>query len=604
MPHTTAIADGSFDFGGGVNSNVVTTVRSQLVPHGLRRDQLAWLVNATVRGSAISPRPGWLRGFQIIPQGLWQGGIIFLPPVDNDPYLICSISGHIYKIFFTGGVTDLSANFGLFNPPTIPQAFFAAGDGFTVIQAGDGITLPLFYNPYFGDSLRRSNGLTGQIAGPNISELPAAFSMFFYQGRMWYSNGRFYTAGDIEGSSASGTVPFQFLDSCLRVTENPLAFGGDGFVVPSDAGIIRGLTTTANLDTTLGQGPLYILTRKQIYSLQVPVTRANWIAANSSNQPIQTIVQINGGTAGEDSITHVNGDFLYAGLEPTVRSFAVATRWYGQWGNVPISNDENRILQFNNRALMRRISGVNFDNRVLMGANPKQTNSGIVTPALMPLDFDIISTLSEREPPAWEGHWEGLDWLKLFEGDFGGRHRCFGVVVSRLDGSLNMYEISDTAKFDADATDSKKRFDWYVETPAFTFGQEFELKKLLGGEIWIDRVSGTVTMNVDFRPDAQTCWLPWFDTSFCSARDCLEDVNNPCSYPVNPQDLGPGYRFPITLPAPRGDCAVGQRRPSNQGYQFQVRLRMHGYCRIRGILIYGEIRSKGLYEGLACIAPA
>lgn len=600
MPHTTVIADGSFDFSGGVNSDVVTTVRSQLVPHGLRRDQLAWMSNCQVRGGAITPRGGWLKVFDMLPAGLWQGGIIFLPPVDNDPYLICSISGHIYKAFFTGGITDLSAKFGLFNPPTVAQAFFAAGNGFCVIQAGDGITLPLFYNPYFGDSMRRSNGLTGNIAGPNISELPAAFAMVFYQGRFWYSAGRQYTAGDIEGSSASGTAAFQFLDSCLRVTENPLAFGGDGFIVPSDAGNIRALTYTANLDTALGQGPLYILTRKQVYSLQVPVTRTNWIAANSSNQPQQTVVQINGGTAGEDGIVHVNGDFLYEGLEPSVRSFAVATRWYGQWGNVPISNEENRILQFTNRALAKRSSGVNFDNRALLGALPKQTNSGIVTPALMPLDFDTISTLSEREPPAWEGHWEGLDILKMFEGDFGGRHRAFAVVVSRLDGSLDMFELSDNARFDADETDDSKRISWYAEFPAFTWAQEFELKHLLGGEIWIDRVFGTVQLHVDYRPDAQSCWLPWYVTSFCSARNCEEDVNNPCGYPLNVQDLGEGYRFPIVLPEPRAECAPGMRRPSTLGYQFQPRLRLHGFCRIRGIILYAEIKAKSLYDGLVC----
>ncbi len=527
---------------------------------------------------------------------------MFNPPVDTDPYLICSVSGHIYKVFFTGGVTDLSAQFGLFNPPNIAQAFFAVGNGFCVIQAGDGVTLPLFYNPYFGDNLRRSNGLTGNIAFPNISELPAAFSMFFYQGRFWYASGRVYTAGDIEGSSASGTPPFSYLDSCLRVTENPLAFGGDGFVVPTDAGNIRALTTTANLDTALGQGPLYILTRKQIYALQVPVTRTSWIAANSSNQPLQTVVQINGGTAGEDGIVHVNGDFLYQGLEPAIRSFAVATRYYGQWGNVPISNDENRILQFNDRSLAKRASGVQFDNRALMGANPKQTNSGVVTPAVLPLDFDVISTLSERLPPAWEGHWEGLDILKMFEGDFGGRHRAFAVVVSRLDGSLDMFELTDSARFDADETDDSKRISWYAEFPAFTWGQEFELKQLLGGEIWIDRVFGTVQMQVDYRPDAQTCWLPWFVTSFCSARNCLEDVNNPCGYPENVQDLGEGYRFPIVLPEPRAQCAPGMRRISRLGYQFQPRIRMHGFCRIRGILLYAEIKAKALYEGLACAA--
>lgn len=524
---------------------------------------------------------------------------MFEPVVDNDPYLILSISGHIWKVFLTApfAATDLSAKFGLFNPATIAQAFFAQGNGFVVIQAGDGVTLPLFYNDYYGDNLRRSNGLTGNLTGPLISELPAAYAMQFYQGRFWYSAGRRYTAGDIEGSSASGTLPFAFLDSSLRVTENPLAFGGDGFQVPSQAGNIRALAYTANIDTALGQGPLYIFTRKQIYALQVPVTRADWIAANSNNQPLQTVSQINSGSVGEDCIVHVNGDLFYQGLEPSIRSFAIANRWYGQWGNVPISNNENRILQFNDRSVLRRASGVTFENRLLEGALPKQTPSGVVTPALLPLNFDSISTLDERQPPAWEGHWEGLDILKGWTGDFGGRDRCFALVVSRQDSSLDVYEISDFAKFDSNDFADNARIEWYVETPAFTWSQELELKKLRGGEIWIDRLFGTVDLLVQYRPDAATCWQDWFPTSFCSARNCQEDVNTPCAYPI---DLGECYRFPVVLPEPPVICEPCQKRPSNIGYQFQLKLNFKGFCRVRGIILYAEKKAKALYEGLAC----
>jgi hypothetical protein len=106
--------------------------------------------------------------------------------------------------------------------------------------------------------------------------------MVYYQGRIWYAQGRIYTAGDIVGGP-SGTLANQFKDSILKVTENPLALGGDGFAVPSTAGDIRALSYSANLDTSLGQGPLYIFTRRQVYQLSVPVTRADWIAATSNN---------------------------------------------------------------------------------------------------------------------------------------------------------------------------------------------------------------------------------------------------------------------------------------------------------------------------------
>ena len=50
---TLYVVDGSMDFSGGVNSDAVTTLASGLNPNGLKRNQLAWLYNGTVRGAGF-----------------------------------------------------------------------------------------------------------------------------------------------------------------------------------------------------------------------------------------------------------------------------------------------------------------------------------------------------------------------------------------------------------------------------------------------------------------------------------------------------------------------------------------------------------------------
>ena len=105
-------------------------------------------------------------------------------------------------------------------------------------------------------------------------ELPAAGPMVYYQGRIWYAYYRSYTAGDIVGGPSG--IPghrISMRDSILKVTENPLAIGGDGFAVPTQAGNIRALQYAANIDKALGEGTLYVFTRKQIYALDVPISR-------------------------------------------------------------------------------------------------------------------------------------------------------------------------------------------------------------------------------------------------------------------------------------------------------------------------------------------
>ncbi len=441
------LTDGSLNFQGGVDSLKPTTVATQANPNGLRRDQTAWMINATCRDGGISPRAGWEHLYKVIDRldaslvGTvgYQGGFLYRP-LDGNPYVILSVGGVIWKADPDAGVpVNLSAIFGFKNPANIDHAYFCQGEQFLVIQAGDGVTLPLFWD---GTTLRRSNGLfplppsttiistnqqnftvpvqggsvaltwtsvaglvigsivtlylagtaqsfgvyevtniagttltllkqdfnqapfnlnanvslTIQTAITKLPELPAGYAMDYYMQRIWYVFGdqRTYTGGDIVGNTSSGTKPYNYTDSILKVTENPLALGGDGFHIPSDAGNIRALTHTAQLNAALGQGLLYISTRKQIFSLQVPVSRADWINANSTNLPLQTIVQITNGATGDRSITVVNGDLYYQSLEPGIRSLVLAVRNFQQPGNVPISSPENRIIQFNDRARLRQ----------------------------------------------------------------------------------------------------------------------------------------------------------------------------------------------------------------------------------------------------------
>src|SRR5262249_7898744 len=152
----TLLADGFLDFSGGINSLVPTTVASERVPNGLKRNQLAWLVNGTCRGTGITPRSGW-QLLTTVHDGsmLYQGGWMYSPPGDL-PYLMLSIGGQIYRVRVD---TDNSVKnvmpAGTTNPPNEPMAHMVQGEEFLVIQAGDNQTLPLIWD---GVTMRRSLG--------------------------------------------------------------------------------------------------------------------------------------------------------------------------------------------------------------------------------------------------------------------------------------------------------------------------------------------------------------------------------------------------------------------------------------------------------------
>lgn len=430
-------------------------------------------------------------------------------------------------------------------------------------------------------------------------ELPAATAMDYFMGRLWYAQGRTYIAGDIVGSRVSGSATYGYKDSILKLTENQLAVAGDGFTVPSNAGDIRALKHNAELDSTLGQGQLYIWTTDSIYRLNVPVSRSEWIAANDATQPRQTVAQPRWGSPADRSVVQVNADLFYVTLEPGVRSLAVATRYFQQWGNVPISRNENRVLRFNDRSMLRFTSGIQFDNRLFMLSLPRQTPVGVAFQTIIPLDFDLISTLEQHQPPAWEGIYEGLDFLQLFEGNFGGLQRAFAMVFSRVDGSIQLWELTQALRNDINNTPEKEaRSTMVIEFPALTWSQEFLLKKLTNGELWIDRIAGTVDFKVEYRPDGEACWSLWKVFQVCSARTSCEDLINPVCYPIKP--LGEGYREVISLGLPLEGCNPTMWRPMNIAYQIQVRITMTGFSRIRGLILYAEPFEKSYYDHLVC----
>lgn len=625
------LPDGSFDWSGGVDSSKITTLASELNPNGLGRQQLAWLNNATVRGGGILQRTGWQPLLKLIDSGRWQGGFIYEPDSAN-PYLVCSISGHIYKVLleapytvtelintivapWTGyGTNNLTIDGNAvtlenpqYNPDDAEMCWFVQGENYLVIQAGDYLTnpnptLPLFWN---GTVLRRSIGITTDApsgALPGINEIPAATAMDYYGGRIWYAQARQVSGGDMVGGS-SGNPPFG-RDAIISVTENPLCVGGDGFTVPTNSGNIRAIEHSASLNASLGQGQLYIFTRKTIYMLTVPVNRYDWIILDGTNasghtSPNMTVVQLVNGAVGDRCVVPINGDLFYQSFDLSIRTLMTAVRYFEQWGNTPISQNEQRALQFNDRSLMKFSSAIEFDNRILNLVLPVMAADGVnvVHSAVLPLDFDVVTNLEEKKSPVWEGAYDGLQFLQLFTGDFGGLNRAFALVISEIDGSINVWELTTAIRTD----NGDNRITSAMETPAYTWatsGLEYKLKHLKGGEIWVDKVSGTVDFDIYYRVDADPCWRKWLHTSVCAARNCDETDPVRVCYPS--ETFCEGYKFNMVLPEPKAVCDSMQVRPTTIGYQFQIKIVWKGWCRIRGVIFYAEPHNKPQYHGLSC----
>lgn len=536
---------------GGMNSNLDYTI--------LPRNQASRMFNATCRGGFPTQRPAYKsRALNFVnedvqeafEEGLWQGGE-FYSFGNGVPQLVVSISGRLYSIRMDNFMVKDVTVTGNPNSPLRTEAWFEQAEQWMIVQ--DGSSSAIIYN---GASSRR--------AVASQREVPVGTAMAYGMGRLWVANGRNFVASDIVGGP-SGTSPYGYRDAVLKFTENDVINEGGSFTVPLQSGNITAMAFIANLNTALGQGALIVYTDGAVFSVNPPIDRTQW---KNLTYPIQTFAQIEYGSVSQ-TITSVNGDHFYRSADG-IRSLVVKVRDFDEWGNVPVSNEMSDPLDTDDKIWIRYFTSQLFDNRLLSGTVPQKTPRGIVFKGLVALDFNLISTLRTKLPPAYDGVWTGLNILKLIKGRVNGVDRCFAFVVDSSDGKIKLWELTSSEKFDNGTT----RVRWSVEGPGLNFGNGGELKQLQSGDLWVDRINGEVDFVARFRPDHSPFWVVWTFFSkcatICDSTDCTTMLTQGREQ----------YRPRIQFPEPPPDCEEANNKPLRNFYDMQVRLEITGYCRL------------------------
>jgi hypothetical protein len=548
-------------------------VDSGRAPATLERNQCAFAVNTSFRGGFPASRPGFLKRpltfknssgetntnlWAAFQDGQFQGAE-FYDGITGESCLVASIGGKIFRIlvgheFQVADITPAQRN-----SSRLTKAWFCQAEEFMLIQ--DGQSKPIVYDGSGTWRLTRDD------------DLPVGCAMAYGQGRVWVTlpDRHSFVAGDLV-YSASGTPERGYRDALLKATENSFLSEGGAFGMPANSGGIRCLTFTSNLDTSLGQGPLLALTPTLVASVQAPIDRDAWKALE---YPIQSVSLKGYGALSDGATVEVNGDVFYRSVDG-VRSFTMARREFGQWGNTPISSEMNRVLDADTDWLLENGSAVVWDNRLYITVSPYFIQGhGVPHRGLAVMDLDVLSRMTGKLPPAWDGIWTGLTILKLVKGRFAGQERCFAFVLNGAK-QIELWELTSDYPHDrGDVGDS--RIAWAVELKSYDWGLPFDLKRMEYGELFVDEMSGTLEVKASYRADGYPLWVDWHTGWQEIATEHMDDPDDE----VPPLEARAQSRSKMRLPRVPNLVNESDNRPMNLAFNFQPRLEFIGRGRLR-----------------------
>lgn len=477
----------------------------------------------------------------------------YFAPRGTPACLMAVVGGRLYQIIPRPArsldITEIQLPYR--NRNTIPLAFMYQADRFHVTQ--DGESKPIIFD---GVSARRAT--EGQIPVGTFGQ--------YGQGRIaQVVNGRELSFGDLYGSHDGREGKKSFTDpgdSVLEFSETTFANEGFNASIAFKLGPITGLKFAPQQDSAVGDGELLAFSENGISSFFLAQPRELW-----KDSAFQRITLEGTGGRSHSMIVSVNGD-LWFRSDDGWRSYRQARAEIQGWAHLPMSTEIRDYMIADTAQLLRFGSGINFNNRLIATCTPRTNSGRVYHSGLTSLDFDVLSTFGQATRPAWDGHWDGLKFLKLVEGKFDGVNRAFAFAID-ADGNNQIYELRP----EPGAEDFSGPIPWRLDMRSMDFDTPFNEKKIQGADLWVDDVTSEVVIHAKYKSDQEPDWQEWQTLNVieavgeCQATDC-----------AGVPTIRKGYYPRRSLITPPPSCNEQTRRQGRRCFEFQTQLSGEGHC--------------------------
>ena len=323
---------------------------------------------------------------------------------------------------------------------------------------------------------------------------------------------------------------------CLRFTETKFLNEGGSLAVSNKFGKIVSLAFLPVQDTATGQGDLIAFCEYGAITFQVSAPRFLW----KETPGFQRVLFDNIGAANENVLA-VNGDIFFRSRQGNgIRTYRNARAEINSYGQTSVSAEINPILNQDTDWLLGPVSFVQFENRLLMTCWPKKeprraTSNAqaeefaeepvpVVYEGIAVLDFDSVSSGRGKSAVVFDGVWTGLRVVKLVQGLFDGKSRCFAFCYHENNSvrSHEIWEVTTSGEYDVQQTAGPRMINSAIITRSFNFQDPMGLKKLIRCDLWFDDIGGgpdnKFSCELAYRPDDYPNFTRWdaFEKEFKS----------------------------------------------------------------------------------------
>jgi hypothetical protein len=235
------------------------------------------------------------------------------------------------------------------------------------------------------------------------------------------------------------------------------------------------------------------------------------------------------------------------------------------------------------------IMGTNGANQTTAGGTVRseKTGSEFYHRGLTALDYTTLSGAGGETSAAWEGLWTGLNTQSIVKAEVGNKLRCFVTHYNDVLDRNEIWEITKEVGPDLpEGYDEENPIypEAYVELSAMDCDKEFNLKRLLGLNLFLSNIRSNLKVSVYYRNDGDPCWINWTDSEDDITAEICALVDESQGSETNPSSRNVEVARPqgrlLRIGQPFFNCQNLTDEDSRLFYETQLKIKWTGIATI------------------------